>query len=558
MATPLPTTPIIRPKTPVVDRDMSPEEIQQRIALAKDYVLNLYREGPGGAVVSEYPGVPLSIVVKKVKDPSWVDPHSPRQCGLYSSPPTGTDYIDQFRNRFCLQGLEISILGHNTIGWWENASGIDWFEDFYGFRILEVPLELAAKAVVGSIITALVSPIPRVRDYVRRLATAFAISPLGEYFSDPLLLVRFEYSKDGRTLLKIFLLKFRHSDEYYVHLFWGDYYIGKIDKDTPISDTVPLYAIYSPPWRSWGSARYTIRHGIMGASKFMEAFGETAKAQKLSSFAQSHGYTIDIYDPMWNKKNEDFDYIFRLAAWHDADLGLDHASNAHSWGFAPYRYAYESKVNTTGNWAVGLISDLSLGPAKKYIFPAIALGLAALLVRTFGLLPVVALGLATKVNFYLSHINLRDFIFNLDTRSFFVSFLGYQSYARALQALNVLLQKGPDYKYPDPRATYIDHTGKIYRGSSAMVTPREVARTFEAEWNGWGYHAWVAPGIGGAILGKDPRVSVAYYTCPIAILLTVLGYKYGDPYARTWADKIFRHALCEAQWGVHWNGSQLE
>ena len=98
-----------------------------------------------------------------------------------------------------------------------------------------------------------------------------------------------------------------------------------------------------------------------------------------------------------------------------------------------------------------------------------------------------------------------------------------------LTALHILNKYGdPDRPYKNPRTYGVSYT-----------TPREEAKYLESKWNGSGIPNF----------GRDAKYSSALRTDIFWMLETILGYQYGDPSSRTWADTVAAQAMYRV-WGL--------
>ncbi len=461
--------------------------------------------------------MPLSIVVT-----SQTDAHSPRQAGQYNikggSGPFGV------YNRFCLTALDMRLLGKSWSGW-ESAMEETYDEDFYSFNVDDNVLENVA---------------------------------LHLNFYEPHLRVRRDYNVNGTWRIRIYLLDFK-DDTRTVDIYLGDTKIAEgVNKDSAFSDVNPIYDHTYDAWKPLAAARYGVRHAIMEARWFFKSIGENAKYTALTNFASGLGYTKDVYDPMWNQTHSDLYFHWTKDCWKDADFGVDHESDAHPWGLDPYRYCYESKLNFANRIWSWIFGEVLGGP---YIAQSSPMVLAALF---------------QGPGFYMSALGeltqgLGDRVVNMGgwtpsmlknfTMWVWVNVIKYMAYVRVMQALNVLYQKGdPDYEYTDPSAMLVAaNWSKVWIPwlLNRRTTPRKVARETEVLWNGHGYTTWQAPGPAKPF-SKAPEAGAMYYTAPISVFLTVMGYKYNDGWCRERADRVINQCLCEAQWGVHGSGASCD
>lgn len=93
---------------------------------------------------------------------------------------------------------------------------------------------------------------------------------------------------------------------------------------------------------------------------------------------------------------------------------------------------------------------------------------------------------------------------------------------------NLNRYNNPDHPYENPRTYGIGTT-----------TAREEARYLEGLWNGVGIPNW----------GRDPALASALRTDNFWILETILGYKFGDPTSRYYADMVAEQAMYRV-WGM--------
>lgn len=532
--------------TGAIERDMSVSEIQTRLTEAEGWVDRLYREGGSLAVVSEFPGSPLSIVVRRKSDEQWSDPESPRQLGHYK----GKSFADQLWRRYgymeaFVRSGDRAILAPVFPTRFPDPKT---FGDTVGFRIVEpgfIPLY---------------HPIHSVAYFYGSMLTG---NPgIFSLWHSPLL--EFEEQYDPSTLKTRTIVKFIAFDsevtdlrgvkhdmtDYEVDVYWGDQKAGTVDTNTA-PGTVLLDTTWADAKHASGSSRYTIRHTILMARDMYNARGNTSRRDKLSSFASSHGYTKHVYDPCFNRTYQDEYYLWDKACWHDGDVPPDREAEAHSWGLSPYRYAYESKMVALGMWLFNL-----LGPSWASETIARLVGGFVWAGTLFGEFTPELMGLLFDIPAkWTQDIGAVAGAVN-DGRLIWTNLAGYQATYRALQALNVALYHGVDHEYCEPKEVW----NRMSNGQWQLVTkgkpitPRQVAEgdaDIERAWNGWGWTTWQPGKVGGLFFAKNPRVAAMWCTAPIAIFYTIMGYKFNIPKAKQWADVAFKRALCEAQWGVY-------
>ncbi|MDY6835305.1 MAG: hypothetical protein SVY53_10955, partial [Chloroflexota bacterium] len=424
-------------------------ELRMRIEYAAHWIRNHYRESSGGiprGYISEQGGIPLTIVRAN-------DNYSPRHNGIY---------------RYRLPGVGLFQV-YTRLAWTPppNVGGRVDGEEYWDAT--HVTFDCCAD----------VSTIIPFVDWA---------------YNGPSIDVRRDYQTADKKTKVTLTFKGMDCTSHSVDLYWMDEKLATVNHNTPINTQ---WIRYTDAWGAFPSSKYTIRHGIQMAEKFWHSQGDEPKAAACRQTKTDHGYTCDIYDPMWGWKDTngyDDDFMFCRTPFRDSEVGFDYEQNAHSHGLNPYRYGYESKVNFMN---IDIPIDLAWVHEEWHV---------------------------ESVDIYIAS-------------------LAVQSYGKALQAIHIL------NKYDDPDKEYDDvcmnrSVPDIW--NRKKTTPRKVARYIEKHMMAdnnigvkssdirlpgpWDMHFSVPA------FSKESWSASAYSTCAFHILESLLGYKYKDVTSKSYAD----------------------